>query len=134
MQEHVPPILDRPPQASPGLAVLLLLVGAAPLAVLFLFNPAQSAFYPFCLFHKFTGYQCPGCGSLRALHQVLHGNLLEALRLNALLVLTLPFWIWVAGRTLASLLGWKVHPLRIGPGWLWGSLILVLAFGILRNL
>ena len=41
-------------------------------AVLFFFNPAQSGFYPFCVFHRTTGLLCPGCGSLRALHQLLH--------------------------------------------------------------
>ena len=59
-------------------------------AVFFFFNPATTAFYPKCLFHEMTGLYCPGCGSTRALYCLLHGELHEALRDNALVVLALP--------------------------------------------
>jgi ABC-type spermidine/putrescine transport system permease subunit II len=51
----------------------------------------QSPFYPPCLFKKLTGLNCPGCGSSRALHQLMHGNLLPALDYNILVVIFLPF-------------------------------------------
>ena len=37
-----------------------------------------------------TGLHCPGCGSLRAVRQFLHGELWAAFRLNPLMVLSLP--------------------------------------------
>lgn len=40
---------------------------------------------PKCLFRLATGWSCPGCGSQRALHALLHGNLREALEMNLLL-------------------------------------------------
>ena len=54
--------------------------------VLFCFDPNRYPFYPLCFFHRATGLLCPGCGSLRALHQLLHGNLATAFHFNALLV------------------------------------------------
>jgi hypothetical protein len=64
----------------PRLAFALLALAAA--AVLFLFDPATAGFYPPCLFRTLFGLPCPGCGSLRALHQLLHGNLASAWALN----------------------------------------------------
>src|SRR5438067_2053494 len=59
-------------------------------AILYFLDPAHFDFYPKCAFYQSTGLLCPGCGSLRALHQLLHGHWAEALRFNALLVLFLP--------------------------------------------
>ncbi len=71
-----------------SLTVLIFLSGCA---LIFLFDPVQSPFYPPCLFKKLTGLNCPGCGSSRALHQLMHGNLLPALDYNILVVIFLPF-------------------------------------------
>src|SRR4029077_15194960 len=30
--------------------------------VLYTFSPTEHSFYPICLFHALTGWQCPGCG------------------------------------------------------------------------
>src|SRR6056297_1458833 len=50
-----------------------LLVLFAGLAVLyFLLNPDETEFFPRCIFHSLTGYYCPGCGSQRAIHNLLH--------------------------------------------------------------
>ncbi|HQQ77691.1 MAG TPA: DUF2752 domain-containing protein [Thermoanaerobaculia bacterium] len=70
----------------------LLILGTAAIAaaVLFFFDPATTRFYPPCLFKTVLGTQCPGCGSLRAAHQLLHGNLEEAWRLNKPLLIALP--------------------------------------------
>lgn len=56
----------------------------------FFFNPANTAFFPPCPFYSLTGFYCPGCGSQRAIHQLLHGNIGGAFGYNALLVLSLP--------------------------------------------
>jgi hypothetical protein len=70
----------------------LLILGTAALAaaVLFLFDPATTGVYPPCLFRTFLGAQCPGCGSLRAAHQLLHGNFQQAWALNKPLLIALP--------------------------------------------
>jgi hypothetical protein len=58
--------------------------------LLFFFDPATSSFYPPCLFRTFLGTQCPGCGSLRAAHQLLHGNIAAAWALNPTLMIVGP--------------------------------------------
>jgi hypothetical protein len=55
------------------------------------FDPAQAGFFPPCPLRALTGLPCPGCGSQRCLHQLLHGNLHKAFALNPLLVLALPY-------------------------------------------
>jgi len=113
---------------------MLAAIGAA-CALLFALDPARSPLYPRCVFHLLTSLYCPGCGSLRALHQLLHGHVLTAFGLNALVVLSLPF---VAYGLAASVLRWaglKPLPRVHVPAWAgWALLGAVVAFGVLRNL
>ena len=67
------------------------LSGLAAGIVLRVFDPATSGIFPPCPFHYLTGLYCPGCGSLRAIHHLLHGNLQAAWAMNPLAVLLLPF-------------------------------------------
>ncbi len=118
---------------SISLALVLAGVAACLGAVLFWFDPAQYGFYPHCLFYQTTGLLCPGCGGLRAAHQLLHGHWLAALRFNALLVVGLPFLI-----ALGLQWGWRASrgkPLRIParPLWWWMLLVVLAVFGVWRN-
>lgn len=49
-------------------------------------DPSTSRYLPQCLFHALTGLECPGCGSQRALHALLTGDLRGAWHYNALVV------------------------------------------------
>jgi hypothetical protein len=112
-----------------------LLAVVAGFAVLSLFDPAKHSFYPYCLFHRLTGLNCPGCGGLRALHQLSHGHLTAAFRLNALVVLGTPMAVSLGARRLwCWAVGKPQPPFVLRPGWLWLGLVVVIAFGILRNL
>jgi hypothetical protein len=90
-----------------------------------------------CSFHALTGFQCPGCGGQRALHYLLHGNILKALRYNALFVLGLPailymYWLIVETYGLKksrNLNGFFYSPLFAGI-----VLIALFLFFILRNI
>ena len=103
-------------------------------AVLFFFDPAKHGFYPICLFHSLTGWNCPGCGATRAAYQLLHGHLLRALHNNALLVLTLAALAaqgaWLAVKKIRN----QPVAFVVPPKMLWGLLILALVFTGLRNL
>lgn len=70
-------------------AIAVVIVGA----VLFLFNPAETGVFPRCPFLMLTGYECPGCGSQRAIHALLHGDIIRAWDYNPLLVIAVPYII-----------------------------------------
>ncbi|HVJ39165.1 MAG TPA: DUF2752 domain-containing protein [Stenotrophomonas sp.] len=81
------------------------MVAAVPTAVtgtwlLYRFDPnvAGSPFLP-CLFRTLTGFYCPGCGMTRALHALVHLDLVTALRMNPLLIVGLA--------TVPGLVAWK---------------------------
>jgi Protein of unknown function (DUF2752) len=70
------------------------LLGA--LAVVYKFPPAENTFYPRCLFYAITHWLCPGCGSTRALHALLHLDVHSALHYNALFTLLAPVvFLWL---------------------------------------
>ncbi|PQB05603.1 DUF2752 domain-containing protein [Aureitalea marina] len=51
-------------------------------------DPEKTTLLP-CPFYFITGFHCPGCGSQRALHHLLHGDLEIAFWTNPLLILSL---------------------------------------------
>lgn len=61
------------------------------LALLYVFNPAETAFAPKCIFHELTGLSCTGCGMQRFLHAFMHGRFLEAISYNYILLIFLPY-------------------------------------------
>jgi len=63
----------------------------------FNYNPTQHSFFIPCPFKFTTGYHCPGCGSQRAIHQLLHGDVISAFRFNPLMVLSLPLIFYGMG-------------------------------------
>lgn len=75
--------------------ILLFAAIALPLLLCYLYYTYYSESGSFwsiqCGFHKLTGLQCPGCGGQRSLYHILHGDILFALRNNALFVICIPF-------------------------------------------
>lgn len=131
---RAPPRLASPSKKNPTLLAVGALAIIAVGGMLFWFNPAQYRFYPFCFFHELTGLHCPGCGGTRALHQLLHGHVATALHANALLVISLPLFMWLG----ISFAVGKTKPQSmarpISPKWFWLLLVLALIFAVLRNL
>jgi len=75
-------------RAMAGTAVATLFGG---LAVVYRFQPTEYSFYPRCPIYLTTHWLCPGCGSTRALHALLHLDLQGALHYNALFTILFPF-------------------------------------------
>jgi hypothetical protein len=91
----------------------------------FLIDPATQPLLPPCLFHAFTGLYCPGCGATRALHQLAHGHFMDALKLNALVVLGIPLGCLIAiCRKRYNLPAWCLRTL----------LVCIAVFGVVRNI
>ena len=68
-----------------GLGVLALLV----LLIFFGVNPEESNIFVKCPLYQHTGIYCSGCGSQRAAHDLLHGDVIAAANHNILLVAVL---------------------------------------------
>jgi hypothetical protein len=127
--------MKQPSAISLPLAAAALGLAAVSAAVLYCFDPATCAFYPVCLFHQMTGLQCPGCGSLRALHQLTHGHVAAAWHFNPLLVSLLPVGFWLALREIARLAaGWRWPGIVTRPLFGWLLLAATVVFAVARNL
>ncbi len=102
--------------------------------VLYRFDPAGTTAYPPCPFRALTGLHCPGCGSLRATHQLLHGHVVAALRLNPLMVLSLPLLAGMLVPGAVAAARGRPAPRRVNPAsWIWLALGVIVAYWILRN-
>lgn len=107
---------------------------AAVTAYVGVIDPNQAGHYPTCPFLALTGLYCPGCGSLRAVHALTHGDLTTALGLNVLTVLAAlalgVIWVRFARRQ------WQgVLRTTAAPAWsLLAVAVVVVAFGVVRNL
>lgn len=110
-------------------------VAVAAAGVVATLDPNEGGHYPTCPFLQVTGAYCPGCGSLRASHALLHGDLTTALDRNPLLVAALPLILFCWGMwgfRLAGRTSWSTT--LIPPRWLWAMLGVILGFWILRNI
>ncbi|HEY3175228.1 MAG TPA: DUF2752 domain-containing protein [Candidatus Polarisedimenticolia bacterium] len=116
----------------PAALMATLVVAAA--GALYALDPATSPLFPPCPFRLITGLACPGCGTLRALHHLMHGRLAEAVRLNALTVALIPllfsYELSKAG-WLGRITGRAGRPHR---AWGWALLGLILTFWVARNI
>jgi hypothetical protein len=90
---------------------------------------------PVCPTKALLGIDCPGCGSLRMLYSLVHGNLLSASRFNALGLAAVVLLVWaylawtygrVAGRRIRS---WQHHRWSAAV-----TLTLVVAWFVVRNI
>ena len=127
-------VASRPPVARPLAAPLvaggILLGGCVTLALV---DPAGGP--PICPFKAVTGFDCPGCGGTRAVHQLLNGHLGAALDFNVLAVLALPLILWGAFVTLTLMLrGPKLRMPSLSSRWTWVALVVVALFWVVRNL
>lgn len=83
------------PKRKYGKLVLITLLLIVVAVIYFVCNPASITIFPKCAFFQLTGLQCPGCGSQRDIHQLLHGNLVEAMHYNAFLVMCIPWLLTI---------------------------------------
>ncbi|MDR2815957.1 MAG: DUF2752 domain-containing protein [Proteiniphilum sp.] len=117
-----------------GAAVSILLVAA--LYIFYAFDPEVQPVFPKCPFLLITGYECPGCGSQRAIHSLLHLNIGAAFRYNAFMLLALPYVF--LGIYLEYSGGKKRFPgvekFFFGRWAAVVSLVVIIAYWVLRNL
>ena len=124
---RLPTALARPRprlEVAVGAAAVLLLA-----ALTGLVDPSRPGTYPVCPVRALTGLACPGCGSLRAMHDLAHGHVVAALDHNALLVVVLATAAALAARILAG------RPrLRTAPSIVPVAVVLLIVWTVARNL
>lgn len=111
---------------------LVLLVSLA--IFYFIVDPEMSHVVPQCVFHRLTGLDCPGCGSQRMIHDLLHADFRRAWHHNAFLLCLTPvilIYIW-----LEFFPGRANRLFRIFHSSMMISLIgiSIIAWGIIRNI
>ncbi len=88
-----------------------------------------------CLFHKITGYLCPGCGNTRAALALLRLDLGAALSYNLLFPLEFLYIGWILFHCSRSYLRGKSFSYRPPCVWVDGIMLaLVLIWWVVRNI
>ena len=99
------------------------------------FDPTTAGFFPACPLYAITGFACPGCGMTRGFHALFHGDILTALDYNALIPLMFVFFgYWFLSMLLTAVRGRGFGFGNMSLGLVMGTFILLLVFGILRNI
>ncbi|MBO0829418.1 MAG: DUF2752 domain-containing protein [Streptosporangiales bacterium] len=97
-------------------------------------DPNAAGHYPTCPFLALTGFYCPGCGGLRAVHALTHGHPLQALHDNvfgiAVVGAVAVWWVaWLVARVRGRPL--SLRPVRVA---MVVALVVMPVFTVLRNL
>lgn len=119
-----------------GKTVWFTLIALAALLAIYIyatFDPETTAF-PKCPFFWATGLKCPGCGSQRALHQLLHMHVGAAFGYNACLVIFIPVLLFLLSAEILRDKAPGYYRASHHPALGWTLLILLLFWWVFRNL
>ena len=107
----------------------------AAVALVAALDPNEPGHYPTCPFLASTGLYCPGCGSMRMVHALVHGNVGEAFGRNPLAFLMLPLvgYLWIRW-TAASARGVPFRTTLLRPWTAWAFGVLLVVYWVVRNL
>lgn len=117
--------------------MIVVLLAVIFLSLLFFFYPVNSSgFYPKCIFHSITGFDCPGCGSQRAASALIHGHFLDAVNYNLLFILFIPLLLYSAYVFIWNTFSKRKikQQLVYSPLFIKSVLLIVIAFWVLRNI
>lgn len=109
-------------------------VAVAGLALLNRVDPNEPGHYPSCPFLLVSGLYCPGCGSMRMLHHLTEGDVVDAFWMNPLGFLLLPALLAYWGRWTYRVVGGRPRGAPLASGVVWAFLLVVMAWWVLRNL
>lgn len=115
------------------LGVLLLFISIA--FLYFFVSPFSSNYFPKCIFYSCTGYYCPGCGSQRAAHNLLHLNFKEVIQQNILFLGGVIAFIYYIFITLSNtFFNTNYKNILTKRLFLWLVVIIIILFTVLRNI
>jgi hypothetical protein len=98
-------------------------------------DPHEAGSWGFCPFYVATGAFCPGCGGLRAVNDLTHGDVAAAASSNLLVVAAVPvlaaLWVrWFRGRWSGAA---RPLPSPLVVAASVAALVALVLFGVLRN-
>ena len=100
-------------------------------------NPENSRLFPKCPFRILTSYECPGCGSQRAIHYLLNLKIGSAIQANALLVFSIPYIILLISAELLkskSRFFTRLYKLLYSTNAIWIVFVIIVFWWFARNL
>jgi hypothetical protein len=110
-------------------------VAAATVALRFR-DPHDSGSWGYCPWKLLTGLDCPGCGSLRAVNDLTHGDVAAAASSNLLFVVAVPIavvlWLLWVRRSWSGTAPRRLTKRTTNVLWT-ASLVVAVAFTVLRN-
>jgi len=130
-------LLSAPARRRQLRAPLLLAGGLLAASVLLhLRDPHRGGSWGFCPWLMLTGTYCPGCGGLRAVNDLTHGDVRAAASSNVLFVGALPVLGFFYTRWLLDRWNGVTRTVDGHRALLWSALFLAVAvgFAVLRNL
>ncbi|MBD5787314.1 DUF2752 domain-containing protein [Cellulosimicrobium terreum] len=122
-------------RGGPRAVAVPLVVGAVvatAVAYVGLVDPNRPGHYVTCPLLALTGLACPGCGGLRATHDLVHLDLAAAWAMNPLWVLAAPLLVALWAVWLVRAWSGRSGP-RVPPAAAWAGLVVLVVFGVLRN-
>lgn len=115
--------------------ILLAVALVMAVAMVSIFDPMDTWWMPQCAFHRLTGLECPGCGTLRGLYAVVHGDVAKGISYNYFSVFTavllvLLFYAGFGKSACAQRLGRWLE----SPAFIVAIIVLIVAWTVVRNL
>lgn len=110
----------------------LLIIAITVMIIYFICDPVKCHF-PRCPFLQLTGLKCPGCGSQRTLHSLLHFDFIQSIRYNAFLVISIPVILILIYSEIVRMRS-NIYIKIQNKYFIWTYFTLVVGWWIIRNI
>lgn len=99
--------------------------------MVYMVDPTEAVWMPKCPWHALTGLDCPSCGSTRALHHILHGELIRGLEYNPMAPV-----LWILAAMLIAVCAFRPQlrasaTVRLLAG---AYIVVYIVWGVVRNI
>ncbi|WP_328390166.1 DUF2752 domain-containing protein [Nocardia sp. NBC_00416] len=109
-------------------------VGAAAVALLHVRDPHIEGAYGLCPVYALFGVYCPGCGGMRAVHNLTDGHIVDSLHSNLLALPMLAlFLLWVSDWAIRARRGAGPRLPEISSATMWMLFGSIAVYTVLRN-
>ena len=117
------------------LTLIIVIVLILMLSLYYFVDPTSSKLFLKCLFFSISNFYCPGCGTQRAIHSFLKGDMIQGIRHNYMFILVFLVISYQATIFILDKLYSKKHLNLLHKSKTTNTIfILVILFWILRNI